>query len=356
MNNELLYALGVMSGTSLDGLDIVYCSFDVNNLSKFQIIDYETYNYDSSWKLRLKNAIHSNKDEIDKLDDNYGVFLGEKINQFVNNKDIDHIDFIASHGHTIFHKPLIGITKQIGNGEKISEITGLKVVCDFRTQDVKLGGQGAPLVPIGDRLLFSKYDACLNLGGFANISFEKNNERIAFDICPANIVLNYYCRVIDLDFDNEGELASKGKINKELLQQLNELKFYQQLPPKSLGLEWVLENIIPLINSFQLTIKDILRTFVEHIAIQIAGVLNDKKTVFVTGGGVYNKFFIKSLEEKTDCKIIIPEKALIEYKEALIFALLGLLKIQGKVNCLKSVTGAKKNHSSGIIFQSKAIL
>jgi anhydro-N-acetylmuramic acid kinase len=213
-----------------------------------------------------------------------------------------------------------------------------------------LGRQGAPLVPIGDRLLFSDFRYCLNLGGFANISYEDENDRIAYDICPVNIVLNHYVSKIGLEYDDKGQLASKGKINNQLLKKLNQLEFFSKKPPKSLGLEWVNKNVFPSIESFNLQIEDILRTYVEHIAIQISKNLEQKNSnVLVTGGGAYNKFLIERIVDLSDSKIIIPNHELIEYKEALIFALLGVLRERKEINCLKSVTGAKKNHSSGKI-------
>tara|TARA_R110001632_G_scaffold11601_2_gene41607 strand:- start:1322 stop:2392 length:1071 start_codon:yes stop_codon:yes gene_type:complete len=350
MNTKLTYAIGLMSGTSLDGLDIVYVTFDENDLSRFEILSSETINYSSYWKQRLQNAIDFDEDVISNLNQEYGVFLGEQTKKFITRNKITSIDFIASHGHTIFHQPANGITLQIGDGQEISTITNCKVVCDFRSQDVKLGGQGAPLVPIGDQLLFSEYAACINLGGFANISFEKENQRIAFDICPVNIVLNHYSRKLGLEFDDKGMLASKGEINNELLSVLNQLEFYRMIPPKSLGLEWVQQFVFPLLENYQLKPSTIIRTFTEHVAHQISIVIEPFENVLFTGGGVYNDFLINRIQEIVNTKIVLPSDEIINYKEALIFALLGLLKLQGKVNCLSSVTGAKKNHSSGVIF------
>ena len=212
-----------------------------------------------------------------------------------------------------------------------------------------LGGQGAPLVPIGDKLLFSEFDYCINLGGFANISTKIDNERIAYDICPVNIVLNHYVKTIGLDYDDEGKLASEGEVNLALLEKLDGLAFYEQLPPKSLGLEWVKDNILPLINAHESNLKNILRTFVEHIAIQISKSISGKShgSVLMTGGGAYNAFLIKRIKELSENDIIMPSKEIIEFKEALIFGFLGVLRLRNEINCLQSVTGASKNHSSG---------
>lgn len=345
-----MYSIGVMSGTSLDGIDLVYVKFNIDNYKDFTILASDTVSYASNWKHNLQNAISFSKDKLSDLDIAYGRLLGEVINHFISKNNIKAIDFIASHGHTVLHQPEKRITLQIGNGQEIANITNQQVICGFRTQDVQLGGQGAPLVPIGDELLFSDYDYCINLGGFANISYEKEDERIAFDICPVNIVLNYYCRKLGLDFDDGGKLASEGKINEELLQKLNSLSFYQQKPPKSLGLEWVQQYVFPLIDSFQLEIKDVLRTFVEHSAVQIGKIITKNASVLITGGGAFNCFLIHRIEYFSSTKIHLPEKKLIEFKEALIFAFLGLLRSENKVNCLQSVTGARKNHSSGVVF------
>ena len=227
---------------------------------------------------------------------------------------------------------------------------GKTVVCDFRVQDVELGGQGAPLVPIGDRLLFSEYDYCLNLGGFANCSYEKNGQRIAFDICPVNIVLNKYAEKLGKDFDENGKFAESGIVDENLLHQLDSLKFYSGKPPKSLGLEWVKENIFPLLEASKISSEDVLRTFTEHIAVQLAKQFSDRASVLITGGGAYNSFLIERFKNLSAIEVVVPSKEIVEYKEALIFGLLGVLKLRDEVNCLASVTGASKDHSSGKIF------
>jgi len=351
MDSDFVYAIGLMSGTSLDGLDIVYVKFDQNNFNSFDILFTETISYTNSWKEKLQNGIKLPVEQIEKLDVEFGAFLGIETQKFIEKNKIYSIDFIASHGHTIFHQPENGITLQIGDGQEIANHTKCRVVCDFRAQDVQYGGQGAPLVPIGDELLFSNYDACVNLGGFANISFEKEGKRIAFDICPVNIVLNDFSRKVGLAYDNKGALASRGIINLQLLKELNEIEFYKLSPPKSLGLEWTHQYVYPLFNFTENTIETFLRTYIEHVAEQISTVIRPFTSVLFTGGGVYNDFLVSRIKDSVKPNIIIvPSDEIIEYKEALIFALLGLLKLQGKVNCLSSVTGAKKNHSSGRIF------
>ncbi|GGK41605.1 MULTISPECIES: anhydro-N-acetylmuramic acid kinase [Flavobacteriaceae] len=354
MKNKTKYCLGVMSGTSLDGLDIAYLKIDSQTSYQFEILKAVTIPYNPDWKNMLKNGFHISGEALTKLDADYGIYLGNTLKKFITENNIENLDFIASHGHTIYHNPSDNYTLQIGNGPYINTITGIKTICDFRTQDVALGGQGAPLVPIGDALLFSEYDYCLNLGGFSNISMNKNNQRIAFDICPVNIVMNHYVNSLDLEYDENGEIASKGNIDTTLLNELNSLPFYNDSKPKSLGYEFILETIFPIINKYNLEIKDILRTFVEHIAQQIAKKIasDSSKRMLITGGGAFNIFLIERLKEFTKTELIIPENSIIDYKEALVFALLGYLKDEEKNNCLKSVTGASKDHSSGIIYTS----
>jgi anhydro-N-acetylmuramic acid kinase len=344
-----------MSGTSLDGIDFVYVRFDANHYANFEILEATTISYSAEWKLKLQNAISFSANALEQLDLDYGKFLGEKTNDFIREFNIGAIDFIASHGHTVLHQPAKGITLQVGNGQVLTNMTKQQVICDFRTQDVQLGGQGAPLVPIGDALLFSEYDYCLNLGGFANVSFKKGGERIAYDICPVNIVLNHYVKKLGLEFDDSGKIASTGKINSDLLAKLNQLEFYQKDSPKSLGLEWVKSHIFPLIDKLETDISVILRTFVEHVATQISNSIKPGTSVLSTGGGAYHTFLMGRIQELLHTEIVLPSPKLIDFKEALIFAFLGLLRTKNENNCLKTVTGASKDHSSGVVFYPKDI-
>jgi anhydro-N-acetylmuramic acid kinase len=351
MNIIYSYSVGLMSGTSLDGLDLIYAKFNTDNYKDFKILNADTIPYSKEWKDILQKAVHFSKDDLKTLDLEYGELLAEKVLNFIEKYSIKKIDFIASHGHTVLHQPEKGITLQIGNGKIIADKTKQKVVCDFRTQDVKLGGQGAPLVPIGDELIFAEYDYCINLGGFSNISFKENAKRIAFDICPVNIVMNFYALKLGYEYDENGHIASNGKMNYPLLVRLNELEFYKKTYPKSLGLEWVQKEIFPIIDELEKDISIILRTFVEHIAIQIANIVSENSTILFTGGGVFNSFLIERIAELSSNKFIKVADEMINYKEALIFSFLGLLRIKNEINCLKSVTGASKNHSSGVIFK-----
>ncbi len=340
-----------MSGTSLDGVDIAYIEFIYTEKWDFNLIYGETFRYSNDWLNKLKQAFNYNKNELNLINDKYGKYLAELINKFIDKKNIKKVDFIASHGHTIHHKPDEGYTLQIGNGKTIADITKIKTVYDFRTQDVYLGGQGAPLVPIGDELLFSEYDYCLNLGGFANISFKKGNDRIAYDICAVNTVLNFFSKKLGFDYDNNGEIASKNNINSILLNDLNDLDFYKTSAPKSLGIEYVNDIILPLINNYKISSEDAITTFVEHIAIQISNNISKDGKLLITGGGAFNSYLIERIKFYTNSSVIIPSNNVIDFKEAIVFGFLGLLKLENKVNCLKSVTGASKDHSSGKISQ-----
>lgn len=346
------HVLGVMSGTSLDGIDVAEIEFSIteSSLWDFRIKSAETVAYPPNWKEKLQAAVGYSESALKELNQNYTDFLGEIISKFINKNSIKNLDAVCSHGHTILHQPQKGVTLQIGNLESLAKQIQQTLVCDFRVQDVALGGEGAPLVPIGDRLLFSGYDCCLNLGGFANVSFEKNGERIAFDICPVNIVLNHYSEKLGKPFDENGKLAASGDLNLELLKKLNALPFYSDPPPKSLGIEWVRKTIFPLPENSGICTQDVLRTFTEHVAQQLSVNLSKNGIVLITGGGAYNLFLIERLKSISKLEIEIPSPKIIEFKEALIFGLLGVLKLRGEVNVLASVTGAEMDHSSGSVF------
>jgi anhydro-N-acetylmuramic acid kinase len=351
---QVYHVIGLMSGTSLDGVDLAYCKFILtNNIWEYEIIHTACYPYSEDWKVKLANAENTSALAIHLLDTALGNYFSENISEFIKKHNITEIDFIASHGHTIFHQPENGLTLQIGAGAVIAANTGITTICDFRKMDVAMGGQGAPLVPIGDRDLFSSYHYCLNIGGIANISFELNSQRLAFDICPANMILNHYLTDKNLLFDNEGLLARSGTLNAELLAELNKLDYYHQAFPKSLGKEWVLQNIYPRVAKYNLSENHILATLVEHIAIQIAANVNNNETpasMLITGGGAYHSYLIERISAHTNTQLIIPNQVLIEFKEALVFAYLGVLRYRNENNCLASVTGAQKNNCGGQIF------
>lgn len=342
-------AIGLMSGTSLDGLDICLAEFEKQDKWTFQILKAETIPYSEDWENRLRSSIHLSAEDLLELNSEYGFYLGRQVKEFIHKHQLENISLIASHGHTIFHQPKRKFTLQIGDGRAIKLETGLPVIYDFRSQDVLMNGNGAPLVPIGDELLFSEYNACLNLGGFSNISLQSDGKRIAFDIAPVNIILNHLAQQINKSFDENGELAQKGIVNEALLNDLNALDFYQHSHPKSLGIEWCHEHIFPVLKNIETL--DGLATFTEHTAQQIANVINSNniKNILITGGGAYNSFLIEKIKSKTQTEVIIPKKEIIDYKEALIFAFMGVLKINNEVNVLSSATGSLYDHCSGVI-------
>ena len=354
MIKENYHVIGVMSGTSLDGVDLAAIEFNLKNQKwSYKITKSETVSYSPEWVIKLKEAMNYSESELIQLNENYTDLLGELIKSFIKINGISNLDAVCSHGHTILHQPQNGFTLQIGNLPKIAKIINEKVVCDFRVLDVQLGGQGAPLVPIGDRILFSEFDYCLNLGGFSNVSFEENGNRVAFDISPLNTVLNYYANKLGLDYDDKGTISRSGKLNLNLFNELNELEYYKKPFPKSLGFEFVKEVVLPLIEKHSIKVEDKMHTFTEHIAVQTNLALNKKQgKMLITGGGAYNDFLIERMQfHLPKIEIIIPDNNTLEFKEALIFALLGVLKLRNEINVLSSVTGAKSDHSSGIIYK-----
>jgi len=344
--------IGLMSGTSLDGLDIAFCDFSFKDKWEYKIVQAETIEYDENMRIRLSSLAGSTALEFASFHVAFGKFCGDKVAAFLKRNKLK-ADFIASHGHTIFHQPALAFTTQIGDGAALSVAAGLPVVCDFRSVDVALGGQGAPLVPLGDELLFRDYTACLNLGGIANISFAKDGGRVAFDISVCNILFNYLAMKSGNTFDRDGEMARAGKVNSTLLEQLNSLPYYQMNYPKSLGREDVdkiIDNYIEK-NEYNLSLQDLMATAVEHVAMQIAK-FADTGSLLITGGGAFNRFLLFRLKEFSRAELCVPDPLLVNYKEALIFAFLGLKRWRSELNCLKSVTGAKRDSVGGAIYSS----
>ena len=349
---QTYHVLGVMSGTSLDGIDLaeIHFTFSSETGWSFSFGSLETVAYSKTWRLRLKEAVSFSEEQLQQLNTDYTKLLSEVINTFIASNNIKDLDAVCSHGHTILHQPENGFTLQIGNLPEIAQQINQTVVCDFRVADVALGGQGAPLVPIGDKLLFGDYDYCLNLGGFANCSFERDGERIAYDICPVNIVLNPLAEAYGKPYDDGGTMARQGKFSLTLSSALREIPFYKQRPPKSLGLEWVQNNFLPILNDSRFGDPYKLRTVTDHIASVIAKQFQKGSIVLVTGGGAYNIYLLEKIKQSKDVTLVVPEGSMIEYKEALIFGLLGVLKLRDDINCLATVTGAKRDHSSGKIY------
>lgn len=353
MSDQNYTVIGVMSGTSLDGIDLAHIRFrNAEGKWAFEIRESETIPYPEDWLEKLRSAVSFNTHQLDDLNEEYTQLLGKTIRQFIDSNQITRLDAVCSHGHTILHQPENGITLQIGNLPQLADLVGERIVCDFRVQDVKLGGQGAPLVPIGDRMLFADYEYCLNLGGFSNVSFEQNGRRIAFDISPVNTVLNFYAHSLGMDYDDKGAVSRSGNMNTYLWNDLNELEYYKKPYPKSLGFEFVKATVLPLMETHSIPTEDKMHTFVEHIAHQTAMALPIKEgKLLATGGGAYHDFLMERLQfYLPDIAITIPDAKILEYKEALIFGMLGVLRLRNEINVLSSVTGARKDHSSGMVY------
>ena len=344
--------IGLMSGTSLDGVDLASCVFTLNDNSWSYRIDVaETFPYPEEWTSLLPTLMKTDAFTYAKANSDLGYYLGNLIRAFILSNRLE-ADFVASHGHTVFHQPGIGLTTQIGSGAAMAAMCGLPVVCDFRSTDVAHGGQGAPLVPVGDALLFSDYAFCLNLGGFSNISYDVEGRRIAYDVCPVNTVLNQLARRLGKEYDQDGLIGRSGSIDMSLLEKLNALPYYGMKPPKSLGFEWCDEYIWPMMNEAGLSEPDLMRTYIEHIVIQLSRSVVDfiSGKILITGGGAKNKFLRERLAAQSKHKLVFPSDFMIDYKEALIFSFLGVLRIRGEVNCLSSVTGASRDSVGGAIY------
>lgn len=337
--------IGLMSGTSLDGLDLARVDFTSNEEGwKYTIVKLKTLKYSEEWYNRLLNSRTLSGLGLTTLHHDYGVYLGKEILRFL---DGDIVDLISSHGHTVFHQPQKGFTLQIGSLEAIAAVTGVRTIGDFRTLDVAKGGQGAPLVPIGDELLFSEYTYCLNLGGISNISSNVKGERIAEDLSPCNIVSNSFMKEVNQEFDLSGETGREGNVDPKLLSDLNEWDYYHS-EQSSLGIEDIEARFLPLFSKYDLCLSDRLRTYYEHLGSVIGSQLVGGQTL-ITGGGAKNKMLIECIRNYSQSEIVIPSDDLIDFKEAIIFALLGCLRELNQVNVLKSVTGASSDSVSGTV-------
>lgn len=355
--------VGLMSGSSLDGLDIVYTEFHfLNGQWTFKILNTEVAELPAQWITRLKELPEAAAKTLWQAHSHFGGYLGEQVNKFIaQNTLTGQIDFIASHGHTIFHFPDKGFTTQIGDGAALSAITQLPVVCDFRSADVACGGQGTPIVPIGDQLLFNDYRFCLNIGGIANISCKTENGLVAFDICAANQVLNYLANQLGKEYDEAGALARSGELNMPLLNQLNLPGYLHQAYPKSLDNSFSGQIMLPILSASEISVADKLRTYTEHIAYQIAEHIHQisqrEKTIFgthekmlVTGGGAFNRFLIERIKAACNIEVIVPTAEVVKFKEAIVIALMGVLRMRNQANVLKTVTGASRDTCGGAVY------
>ena len=347
------FVLGLMSGTSLDGLDLALCEFaPEGNGFAFKIHRALTVPYNKEWKAKLSGAPGLRAEAYFELHAEFGRFMAAEVLHFLEAAS-QKPELLCSHGHTVFHQPQKGFSTQLGCGATLAGQTGISTVCDFRSMDVALGGQGAPLVPLGDKLLFSQYQACVNLGGIANISFDNSKgERLAFDICEANMLLNHLSEKAGRPYDDNGSMARSGQIEPGLLSALNELEFYKMQGAKSLGREWFESQVLPIINASPLSVQDLLSTSTEHIAMTVAQILNQFQIneVLFSGGGAFNTFLLEKIQSHTKAKCNVGDNLITNYKEALIFALLGYLRVHHKPNILKSVTGSKENNIGGAVY------
>lgn len=358
--------IGLMSGTSLDGLDIAYCSFRLYKQKwQYKILNAECISYTDEWRERLATLV--SKDLITYLttDADYGYYLGMLVNQFITKHQLlGKVQYIASHGQTIVHQPNLRFSAQIGNGAAIAETTKLPIICNLRANDIAAGGQGAPVVPFTDLNLFPEHRFCLNLGGIANISCKLSGQRIiGYDICPNNLILNYLANLMGKPYDSEGKLAESGNLHETLLTSLNDLPYYQRPYPKSLDAAFVQQEVLPVLLNYQIPVQDQLRTIVEHIAIQIAGQIvlinqnedidhQTQNTLLITGGGAFNTHLIQRIAALTSAKTIVPDHLTINYKEALAMAFMAVLRLRHQPNCLSSVTGATHNTVGGCVYFS----
>lgn len=346
-----------MSGTSLDGLDIAYCHFTKGDSRwEYTLEKCAVIKYPEKWLSRLKQIKKLSAEDLIRLDVELGKYLGKVTKNFIVKHKLE-VDFIASHGHTLFHQPDAGFTYQAGNGNAICATVGIPVISDFRSLDVMLGGEGAPLVPAGDKYLFKDYDICLNLGGIANLSLEVNAERKAYDICFCNMSLNYLIEKTGKAFDKGGILASQGEVNIDMMKQFDRLYKTLRKRRPSLGREMFEKQIKPILDQKKISLQDKLATSVESTAAEIATALlaDGKESVLCTGGGAYNAYLMSRIlyHVKDQIALIIPEDDVVKFKEALVFAFLGVLKVENQINCFKSVTGALQDSSVGVVIGYK---
>jgi anhydro-N-acetylmuramic acid kinase len=355
--------IGLMSGSSLDGLDITFVHFEENaGRWQYEIRESACIPYTHEWKKTLSAINGISAKEYLLIHSAYGRWLGNCVNDFMEEKGLAYqVQLIASHGHTAFHLPTRQMTAQLGSGAFIAAVTGIRTITDLRSVDIALGGQGAPIVPIGEKLLFPGFDLFLNIGGIANLSASGEN-MTGFDICPANRILNLLSSDTAKGYDENGMLASAGRVDENLLRQLNGFDYYQLPYPKSLSNEFGLNEIYPVIEQAGLSTQDALRTYVQHITDQISNaVLLVKKEIsgkenmrlLITGGGAHNLFLVEKLRDAASSlgiECIIPDENLVDFKEALIVALMGALRWREDINVLQSVTGASKDSINGAVW------
>lgn len=365
---EEVIALGVMSGSSLDGLDFALCKFNFTTednhlvINNWEIIESETFELSTFWQERLAKAFQATAKELWLTHNTFGKFIGDQANIFLRRTKIKPA-FIASHGHTVFHEPQNHMTLQIGHGAAIAAATGYDVISDFRSTDIALGGQGAPMIPIAESYLFSDFPLCLNIGGITNLSARIGDRYVAFDVSPANQIMNKLASFSGQAYDRNGDTARSGKLQPEMITALKRLDYFSALYPKSLDNNWVMRDLYPVIKSFDFNIADKLNTFCEFVAERISAEISNISerehtdfqgtSMLVTGGGAFNAYLIDCIKERVKengVSIIVPKKEIVEFKEALLMALAGLLRVKNQVNFLHSVTGARVDNIGGCIY------
>ena len=358
--------IGLMTGSSLDGVDVAYCVLEENNGAwTYKIEVADCIPFSKQWKQMLQGLVMQNAVNYLKAETAFGKYLGEVVRDFMNAHSLEgKVDFVSSHGQTIFHQPENNMTSQIGDGAAISAACGLPVVCNFRTHDVALGGQGTPIAPIADLKFFTDYQFCLNLGGISNISVKTGGDKIiGYDISGCNTVLNLLAQEMGVEYDKNGEISQTGNVHQQLLEELNKQWFYEKPYPKSLGGGWVTKVFMPFFKKYKLPVQDKLRTAVEHIAVQIgkdlARIMQTEKMdaavpykMLVTGGGAFNQFLMERIAYYSPVEIHVPDRNIVKFKESLLIALMGCLRVRNEVNVLKSVTGAREDSCGGEVFAS----
>jgi anhydro-N-acetylmuramic acid kinase len=357
-------AIGLMSGSSLDGLDIVFAEFtEQGGQWAFEIKAADCYAFEREWSNRLRTATELPAYDYLLLHTSFGKYLGEQVNRFIDAYGLHHqVQLICSHGHTVFHAPEKGMTAQLGDGAAIAAVTGINVVSDLRAVDVALGGQGAPIVPMGEKLLFPDYSLLLNIGGIANISHRQEDQYVAFDVCAANRVLNMLAAEQGLSYDKDGGMAAQGKVLTGVLDTLNSLSYFHAAHPKSLANEFGTKEVFPLLPKDN--IPGALRTYVEHIAIQVKNAVESvspelpspNRQLLATGGGAHNRFLMERISDhlaSLNTSVIVPAKDIVDYKEALVMALLGILRWREQNTVMCSVTGAKRDSIGGAVWMGQ---
>ena len=359
-----MYVVGIMSGSSLDGLDIALCRFEQDELSgklSFDLLNTAAIPFEETMMKRLGEGASLGVRSLKKLEVDLSRYIAESVNQFLD-AGAHTADYISCHGHTILHVPEDGYTVQIGQGAIISELTGLPCICDLRSSDMAVGGQGAPVAPIVEQILFSNFDFYINLGGIANVSYHSNQEVISWDSVPCNQILNHYASQKDLPYDDGGSLAGTGRVDRGLKEAWMSLPYFEKPYPKSMDNTWVRKQFLERSRSFDVTVEDALATMVDVCVSQIRRDIKDHvgatggqhlRKCLITGGGAHNTFLVSQLSEALtheEIEVIKPEDDIVDYKEAILMALMGFLRIEGKSNTISSVTGARTNTIGGAVY------